>query len=276
MPAEAPSRRPRGTRPDPDPVPADGQHPPDDASLLARLHAGEPDLWAVLYHRWHPRFLAHAKAILGSPQPAEDAASEAILRICQLAERGAFPSNPQEVAGWIKKQGRNCALRQRGSVFVVHVENLDWIAAAGGDPDEPDEARDEERRMLIQKLLRRLPAKTAAAVRMRYLDRHSFRRIAAVQGGTVGGARTRVVRGILRIVVLLHSRKRGASKAEHAADLSSSDRVSVQDAAVRARTRNPAMSLRWLSAEVCRTTGIYIHPESSSAALLGFPRPQRS
>jgi hypothetical protein len=144
------------------------------------------------------------------------------------------------------------------------------IGGVPGQPaeDEFDPYRD-ERYLRIQKVLRKLPAKIAAAVHMRYIDRQSFRRIAAVQGGTIAGARNRVERGILRIVVLLHARKHRASGGERIEDLSIEDRLEVRNAAALAQARNPRIGVRWLSAEVCRATGIYIRPESGSATLLG-------
>jgi RNA polymerase sigma factor (sigma-70 family) len=243
--------------------------PSDDLALLEGIHAGDGNAWRTLHLRWHPFLLSCAKAILRSPDLAEDAASEAILQIHRRASHGSFPHDPNEATRWIQKQGRNCALRQRGSASVLHLDRIDRLVDRDEDDSHaPYDAGTDARYLRIEKAMRHLPARAATAVSMHYFDRLSFRRIAALQGGTVAGARNRVERGILRIVVVLHSRKRGGLRAENAADLSLEDRARVRNTVAAMRARDPGIGLRWLSAEVCRATGIYIHPESDSAGLL--------
>lgn len=246
------------------------EKPLDDLELLNRIFKGDPNAWRTLHLRWHPHFLSCATAILRSPDRAEDAASEASLEVQRRASRGAFPHDPDGATRWIQRQGRNCALRQRGSASVLHIDRIDRLVGwDAGDPDASYDPHDDVRYQRIVKALRHLPARVATAVSMRYFDRLSFRRIATLQGGTVAGARNRVERGILRIVVLLHSRKRGGSRGENAADLSLEDRARVRNTVALVRARDADIGLRWVSAEVCRATGIYIRPESGSASLLG-------
>jgi RNA polymerase sigma-70 factor (ECF subfamily) len=56
-----------------------GHDAPDDAPLLARLRAGEPDAYEELVRRHGPALLAVARRVLGREQDARDAFQDALL-----------------------------------------------------------------------------------------------------------------------------------------------------------------------------------------------------
>ena len=246
------------------------EKPPDDLELLRGISGGDPESLRVFFLRWNPRFCSVAQRILRDMDAADDAASETLLRIQHLAAHDCYPTQPEQVACWILRQAKGCAFRRRGSRSIVHTEWIDRLpASSGADEEGKVNPQDEVRYAALQKALARLPKRTRDAVLMRYLDGLSYVKIAALQGGTPTGARSRVARGVLRAVAIIHSRRRSRSPVEGALDLSPEERVHVKNIAAIARAHEPDIGMLALAAEVCRRTGILIHPESHSAILLG-------
>lgn len=250
-------------------TPPAAQETPDDSRLLRGIGMGDSDSLQAFFFRWHNRFRLVALGILRNQDDAEDAASDALLRVHQLASAGSFPHRPEDATRWIVRVARNCAFRQRSERPTVHGEWIERLPARDqtveGDSD-PEE--DDARQTAIARALPQLPRKTRRAVRMYFVDGLSCAEIAERQGGTAAGARSRVERGTLQVVAITHSRRRGSQKAEHADNLSPQERAHIRNTAAILRAHAPHLGTRAVAAEVCRRTGIFILPESSSASLL--------
>jgi RNA polymerase sigma factor (sigma-70 family) len=220
------------------------------------------------YLLWNARLCAVAEKVLRDQDAAEDAASEAVIRIQRLACRGSIPTAQSEAAKWIYKQIRGCALRQLGRRTELLTDWIEQFPARDSDPESEPSPNTERREITLALALKRLPKDTRAAVLMRYLEGLPYREIARKQGGTVAGARSRVARGIQAMIILTHARK--PSKLP-----SREERVQIKNIVATARGRNPTIGMRSLAAEVCRQTGIYIRPHSKAADLLGNPTQRR-
>jgi len=95
---------------------ADGlDRPSDEASLLARLRAGEEAAFAELVHRHGGRMLAVARRYLGSEDAAQDCVQEAFVAAFRALDRFEERSS---LATWLHRITVNAALqalrRRRG------------------------------------------------------------------------------------------------------------------------------------------------------------------
>lgn len=250
------------------PAPQPNGKPPDDLSLLRGISSGDPDSLQAFFLRWYNRFRSMGVGILRNYDAAEDAASEAVLRVRELASSGSFPAEPGEATRWIRRVGRDCAFRQRREPLTVGGEWVERLPDRDRDPGDDPDLEADERYTAIAKALLRLSQRTRSAVRMHYIDGLSYAEIAEHQGGTPAGAFSRVDRGLLQLVAITHSRRRGRQKAERADRLTPDERVQVLNTAATVRARTPDMGMCALAAEVCRRTHIFILPESASASLL--------
>lgn len=240
--------------------------PPDDLDLLHRIGEGDPDAWEQLFVRWNDRLRSAALAILRDPLAADDAATEAILRIRRRASDGQVPSDAGEAPRWILKQARTCALNQLRGTREVLTSWLDHIPADPGTGSESDwEDASRARMELIERALRRVPRKARDALLMHYLQDLSPSEIAAAQGGTASGAMSRITRATLRLIALIHARKIAGTESS----LSVEERSHVLDVVAAKRARHPDIGRFALAREVCLKTGIYIGPESRCMNLLG-------
>jgi RNA polymerase sigma factor (sigma-70 family) len=247
--------------------------PPDDLDLLHRIGKGDRDAWESLFVRWSDRLRSVALAILRDPLAADDATTEAILRIRRRASDGQVPSDAGEAARWILKQGRTCALNQLRGTREVHTSWLDHTPAdsrTGSESDWEDASR--ARMELIERALRRVPRKARDALLMHYLQNLSPSEIAVAQGGTASGASSRITRATLRLIALIHARKIAGAESS----LSVEERSHVLDVVAAKRARHPDIGRLALAREVCLQTGIYIGPESRCVNLLGTTAPRRA
>lgn len=251
--------------------------PPDDLNLLRQIGAGDNAALHLFFLRWHDHLRSAAIGILHDSDAADDAATEAVLRIQYLAAEGSLPRREDDIRRWILRQARNFARNQLRKQPEVHG---DWIAnLPAPDASEADTEHDPEEDVQHAAMclaLRRLSKKTREAVLMYYLGELSYAEIAARQGGTASGAASRVERGILRLVAATHSREGRRRVPRSKTAFSPEERAHVLDTVAAVRARNPEIGLLRLAAEVCRKTGIYIHPDSSSASLFGHPHHRRT
>lgn len=248
-------------------TPAATQQDPDNLRLLRGIGAGDADSLRAFFLRWHDPFFRMALGILRDEDDAEDAASNAILRVNQLATAGNFPPHADDATRWILRVGRNCAFRQRAERPTVRGEWIERLPASNPTAED-DLEEDGVRQTAIARALRHLPEKTRSAVLMYFVQGLSCAEIAVRQGGKPAGAYSRVERGTLQLVAITHSRRGGSEKAEHANNLSPQERAQIRNTAAIVRSHAPHLGARAVAAEVCRRTGIFIQPESSSASLL--------
>lgn len=83
----------------------------DDAPLVARVHAGDPDAFGKLYDRWFDRVLDLAYRIVWDHDVAADVAQDAFLSAYRNIGR---LEDPHAFGGWLLRIARNAALdRQR-------------------------------------------------------------------------------------------------------------------------------------------------------------------
>src|SRR2546428_2166010 len=131
---------------------ADPQPPPqaariaqqDEADLVARAVAGEREAFGILVERYAGVARRVARAVLGNPEDADDAAQDAMLSALVKLQQ----YDPRRPFGpWLLRIVANAATDRRRRRSVRRVEPLDVGLTAGGPrPDTTAERRGPEER----------------------------------------------------------------------------------------------------------------------------------
>lgn len=172
-----------------------------DAEVVARVIAGDTDLFEELVRRHGRRIYRSLLAIVGSAAEAEDAMQDAFLKAFQhLAEfkgRSRFST-------WLVRIAINTGLqRLRGRKDFERLDEDDEefkprrIQAWQDDPEQSYSR--EELRSLIEKEIMKLPLKYRVAIMLRDLEELSTEESANALGLTIPGLKARVVRGRLML-----------------------------------------------------------------------------
>jgi RNA polymerase sigma-70 factor (ECF subfamily) len=96
------------------------------AELVARIQAGESDLFAELYERYFDRVYAYLRVMLRSSHEAEDAAQEVFVKVFQSLEK--YESRGRPVRAWLFTIARNHSiekLRRAKRLEVTDPADLD-------------------------------------------------------------------------------------------------------------------------------------------------------
>lgn len=166
---------------------------PDDAELIADHLDGDPAALGTLVARHRPPLLGFLRARVG--EDAEDISQEVWSRVAaalpRYRDRGSF-------RGWLFQIARHLIIdhrRRRGArIQLVGSAQVPENAPAPTTPFGDLVAR--ELSEATEQALQRLPAETAAVVRMRLVDDLPFKEIARRQGVPLSTALGRMHRGL--------------------------------------------------------------------------------
>ena len=171
----------------------------DEADLIARAVAGDRAAFGALVERYAGVARRVARAVLGNPDDADDAAQDAML--AALVKLDQY--DPRRPFGpWLLRIVANAATDRRRRRTVRSAEPLDAGVAAGGP--RPDITA--ERRALSERLrqaLAELPERRRIAVVLFDVEGYSHAEIAAVLGIPEGTVRSEVFHGRRRLRGLL-------------------------------------------------------------------------
>src|SRR4051812_45941353 len=116
-----------------------------DASLVARVRAGDPDAFGQLYDRWFDRVLDLAYRVLGEEQAAADVAQETFLSAWRAIDH---LEDPNAFGGWLLRRTQNNALERRrreNRARPVDEQRLAMIQQSQYRPEETIGALDDPR-----------------------------------------------------------------------------------------------------------------------------------
>jgi len=171
----------------------------DEADLVTRAAAGDHAAFGVLVERYAGVARRVARAVLGNPEDADDAAQDAMLSALVKLDQ----YDPRRPFGpWLLRIVANAATDRRRRRTVRRVEPLDAGLAAGGP--RPDTTA--ERRALGERLrqaLAELPERRRVAVVLFDVEGYSHAEIAAVLGIPEGTVRSEVFHARRRLRALL-------------------------------------------------------------------------
>ena len=181
------------------PAPAARIPQQDETALVARARAGDHAAFGALAERYAGVARRVARAVLGDPDDADDAAQDGFLSVLVKLEQ----YDPRRPFGpWLLRIVANAATDRRRRRTVRRVEPLDPGLVAGGT--RPDAAA--ERRALSERLrqaLAELPERRRIAVVLFDVEGYSHAEIAAVLGIPEGTARSEVFHARRRLRVSL-------------------------------------------------------------------------
>jgi len=159
-----------------------------DGELVARTLAGEQAAFGTLVERYAASVRRVARAVLGDPDDADDAAQDALLAAL-VKLRQYDPRRP--FGPWLMRIAANAATDRRRRRRVRRTEPLDGNVVAGGTL--PDAETD--RRVLGQRLrnaLSQLPERRRVAVVLFDVEGYSHAEIGRVLGIPEGTVRSEV------------------------------------------------------------------------------------
>jgi len=171
----------------------------DEAALVARVVAGDRAAFGVLVDRYAAVARRSARAVLGDPDDADDAAQDALLSALVKLEQ----YDPRRPFGpWLLRIVANAATDRRRRRKVRRTEPLDpGLAAHGTRPDTAAERRELSAR--LRQALAELPERRRIAVVLFDVEGYAHAEIADILGIPEGTVRSEVFHARRRLRVLL-------------------------------------------------------------------------
>lgn len=165
-----------------------------DADLLARSQS-EPELFAILVRRYEAPLLRRAKAILHSPQDAEEAVQDAFTKMYLYANRYQ-PQAGASFSSWAYTILNNVAYtryrakvderRTRAELETEHYESL---------PDEKAEFFENlSVRNEVLAALAKLPEAASRILKLQFMEGKTHEEIAVLESLSIPAVKTRVHR----------------------------------------------------------------------------------
>ena len=194
----------------------------DEAALLRRHLAGDPDAFAEIFRRHRDRLWAVALRTIGDPDEAADALQDALISAMRHAS--SFRGDAQ-VTTWLHRIVVNACLdrlRRRAARPTVALPDDDHaqVAATAGagvrdEFDERDTAAD------VRAALATLPYDQRAAIVLVDIEGYSIDETAAILEVPTGTVKSRCARGRAKLLPLLshlHTQRAGASPSATVSD----------------------------------------------------------
>lgn len=192
----------------PEPTPPSSPQPPKgaarigdvaDTDLVARAIAGDKAAFGLLVERYAGQARRIARAILGDPDEADDAAQDGFLSaLVKLAQYDARrPFGP-----WLLRIVANAATDRRRRRQVRRAEPLDAALVGGGPRPDADAVRSELAERL-RAALAELPTRRRTAVVLFDVEGYAHAEIAEILGIPEGTVRSEVFHARRRLRTLL-------------------------------------------------------------------------
>jgi RNA polymerase sigma-70 factor (ECF subfamily) len=170
-----------------------------EADLVARTLSGERSAFGVLVERYAPQARRVARAVLGDPDEADDAAQDGFLSA--LVKLGQYDAR-RPFGPWLMRIVANAATDRRRRRQVRKVEPLD-PGLVGGGPRPDTEAVRSELGERLRTALAELPARRRTAVVLFDVEGYSHAEIAEMLGIPEGTVRSEVFHARRRLRALL-------------------------------------------------------------------------
>ena len=194
--ADSPAPSPPASQPSEGParIPSEGE-----ARIVARTLAGDKAAFGILVEQYAPQARRVARAVLGDPDEADDAAQDgflsALVKLSQFDARRPF-------GPWLMRIVANAATDRRRRRNVRRAEPLD-PSLVGGGPRPDTEAVRSELGERLRAALAELPERRRTAVVLFDVEGYSHAEIAGILGIPEGTVRSEVFHGRRRLRALL-------------------------------------------------------------------------
>ena len=187
---------------------ADFQPPPhlarmasseEDKGLVAKTLAGDRDAFGALVERYAAQARRVARAVLGDPDDADDAAQDGFLSA--LVKLGQYDTR-RPFGPWLMRIVANAATDRRRRSNVRRAEPLD-AALVGGGPRPDTVAVRSELGDRLNAALAELPPRRRTAIVLFDVEGYSHAEIAGILGIPEGTVRSEVFHARRRLRTLL-------------------------------------------------------------------------
>lgn len=164
-----------------------------DALILARCQR-EPWLFGILVDRYQNLFLRKSRAIVHSPDLAEDVVQEVFLKIYKNADK--FQEMPgASFKSWAYKVLLNTSYTQyaeqkREQARINYLDSYDMDKISSAEEAE----NNSERRALVKSILAHMPSSVARLLRLYFIEGKSQKEIALIEHTSPGALRVRMYR----------------------------------------------------------------------------------
>lgn len=169
-------------------------NPKEEATLIARIRAGDESAMGDLYDRYSGVVYGVALRVLGSTAAAEDVVQEVFLQLWRNPQ--AFDAERGRMAPWLAVIARNRAidlLRKRPME-----EDIDELPISTGVNLE-DEAAQKIAADKVRGVLAQLPPEQRKALEMAYFEGLTHTEISAKTGEPLGTIKTRIRSGLIAL-----------------------------------------------------------------------------
>jgi RNA polymerase sigma-70 factor, ECF subfamily len=180
-----------------------------DAEIVARVLAGDADLYAVLVERHQAVLYRHALGMVSSPDAAADLVQDSLVKGYTSLDRC---HEPARFGAWVFRILRNRALdylkdRRRKNLSLdegaLEVPSLDDPA---GDLDRAEMAR------AVNAALGSLPEAQREAFLLKHVEGRSYEEMADMLGGSVSALKMRVMRAREALQAILSPSERASEE----------------------------------------------------------------
>ena len=181
-----------------------------DASLVARVQAGESSAFEELYERYKTKVYNTAYRVTGNAADAADVTQEVFLNIFRKIGLFEFRSS---FSTWVYRMSVNASIDRyrkvtRHPTVSTDDETFQETRAFKAMADEKAAGADEESAkkefdVQIQEVMSLLPSKLRTAVVLRYVQDLSYEQVAQVLGCSQGTVKSRLNRAHAKLKKLL-------------------------------------------------------------------------
>jgi RNA polymerase sigma-70 factor (ECF subfamily) len=173
---------------------------PDDVAV-ARILAGEEDLFELLVKRYQVRVLAHVARLVGNREDAMDLSQEVFIKVFGALNR----YNPEfKFSTWLFRIAGNAAIdhlrKRRPRTVPLEPPDLkgEQRVSSGeyksSDPDPYAELRNLERGRAISRAIAELPPEFRELISLRHFAGLSYEEIASVKNMPLGTVKNKLFR----------------------------------------------------------------------------------
>ncbi len=174
---------------------------PTDAEVIARVLAGDTELFGVLVDRYQDEFARYAKYMTGSEDEAADVIQDSLVRAYRSLRRCGDRAN---FKGWLFRIVSNqckthLARRRRRALEPLSEEanNVPSPASPGADAEAADVRRQ------VHQALQQLPVDQREALVLKYVEEMSLPEMARLLSASVSALKMRLLRGRRELLVKL-------------------------------------------------------------------------
>lgn len=171
----------------------------DDTRLVSRMANGDAEALGRFYDRWSNHVYATVKAIVRSPQDAEEIVDDCFWQAWNQASR--FDAGRGEVRSWVLNIARSRALDRLKAMKRRREEDLDAApsAAFATMPDAEERIDEAARATRVASALQGLPDAQRRTLEMAYYGGLTQTEIADSTGEALGTVKTRIRLGMQKL-----------------------------------------------------------------------------